>query len=132
MSNIVTEDVIRLYMDPPEKPLTGLKDTGDAWGLAGGPCWINKRRASYSDGYHHNLRPESHFYKRAFHFPDLDARGLAIVFRLIDPVDPNRLSEYFSGWVPPEREAEADQWIAFLNGEIKARLREAAEKAGAG
>ena len=55
---------------------------------------------------------------------DLDGRnGWAVIFHAGgDPAD------YFAGWVPAERAAEADQWITFLNQEIAARLDAAPAK----
>jgi hypothetical protein len=66
-------------------------------------------------------------YKRWFDFPDLGKKGWAIILRVWDadsnPTYPG-VYEKFPGWVPPEREEEADQWITFLNAEIRARIRE--------
>jgi hypothetical protein len=44
--------------------------------------------------------------------------GWAVVFHTSG--DPDR---YLAGWVPREREAEADKWIEFLNAEIANRCK---------
>lgn len=128
MSYDVDDRLIRALLGGTRRsPLDGLHDNGDEWML--GTFGILKRRASYSDGWVHNLRPESRFYKRWFEFPEIHARGWAIIFRIFDPIgEPKQEYESFPGWVQPGNEEAADRWIAFLNDQIKARLREAADK----
>lgn len=129
MSYAATDDNIRTLLGVSRsRPIAQLKETDDQWKLD--TFSILKYGAQFSNGWGHSLRPESRFYKRWFEFPDIGARGWAIIFRVFDPVgEPQAKYEYFPGWVPPEREAEADEWISFLNARIKDRLREAAEKA---
>jgi hypothetical protein len=91
---------------------------------------ISKHEARYDIGYSFALWPESRMYKRWFDFPDLGKKGWAIVLRVWDTGSNERnpdVYEKFPGWVPPAREQEADQWIAFLNQEIRARLRESGQ-----
>jgi hypothetical protein len=86
---------------------------------------IDKRPPYYSDGFEHRLEPSAHFYKRRFDFADLNKAGWAIVFQTLPPDEDStseRTAEYFAAWVPPDREADADRWIAFLNAEILDRL----------
>lgn len=123
MRTAVTDDVIRTLISSAGRrdPLEGLHENGSEWGL--GTFGILKHGAGYSDGWGHSLRPESRFYKRWFEFPDLDKRGWAIIFRIFDPVgEPAHQYESFPGWVPADRAAEADEWIAFLNARIAERL----------
>ena len=120
----------KLPIRPDRVPLARLEQNDDAWML--GTLGIDKHQPVYSDGWGHGLHPESRFYKRWFEFPDIGARGWAIILRIWDPVgEPTGRYETFPGWVPPERAAEADAWIAFLNDQIKARFREAADRAAA-
>jgi hypothetical protein len=131
MSRTITDDVIKLLLGGGRRhAIAQLKENDDAWML--GTFGIKKHSAGYTDGWGHSLRPESRFYKRWFEFPEIGARGWAIIFRIFDPVGESEdRCESFPGWVPPDREAEADRWIEFLNAEIAARLREA-EKSAAG
>jgi hypothetical protein len=48
-----------------------------------------------------------------------------VIFQASDPRQVTGHCEYTAGWVPPEREAELDGWIAFLNAEIAKRIEEA-------
>lgn len=122
----VTEDVIRVYMRGTEDPSPGIWETAIAWGLRS--VRIDKRHPKFSDGFERDLDPTSHFYKRWFELADIDKRGWAIVFQVAPPESTQReVAEYFCGWVPPERGDEADQWISFLNDQIKDRLRAAGE-----
>lgn len=118
-----TEDVLRSFIlrGTRPAPLEELHENDGYVGL--GTLEISKHRAGYSDGFGHSLRPESRFYKRWFDLGDDGIKGWAIIFRIFDPADEGaKLYEKFPGWVPPEREAEADQWIERLNAEIQARL----------
>lgn len=119
----VTDDVMKSLMRTlMTRPTAGIRDTGDSWGLDVGPR-INKRRATFTDGFGYDLHPKSHFYKRWFDFPETNKRGWAVIFQVAPPGEKwARMSEYFAAWVPPEREADADRWIEFLNGEIRKRL----------
>ena len=109
-------------------PIGGLVDRGDTWfvGFAG----VYKDRPEYKHGFGGTLFPESRFYKRWFDYADLGKKGWLIIFRIWDrdsnPKHPG-LYEVLPGWVPPEREREADHWITFMNQEIRARLRESGQ-----
>lgn len=109
-------------------PIEGFKEYPDEWFL--GFVGISKTRPEHRHGFGGHLFPESRFYKRWFDLPDLGRKGWLIIFRIWDrhsnPQHPG-LYETFPGWVPPEREQEADHWIAFLNQEIRARLRESGQ-----
>ena len=106
-----------LYIE--NTPLAGIEETEHEWWLN---AWsLNKKYASFRSGHSHPLRPEAHFYKQFF---DVDGRqGFAAIFRAVDPPpSPTYSGQYFVGWVPPEREAELDGWVSFLNAEIAKRL----------
>lgn len=109
-------------------PLDGFRETPNAWLLDS--FGILKSEPRYDIGWLFWLRPESRLYKRWFDFPDLEKKGWAIILRVWDadsnPENPG-VYEKFPGWVPPERENEADQWITFLNAEIHARLLESGQ-----
>jgi hypothetical protein len=126
----VTDESLRPSVagDPLRHPLEGLEDRSDAWFLE--YVGIYKTRPEYKHGFGGYLFPASRFYKRQFDFPDLGKKGWLIVFRIWDrdtnPHHPG-LYEVRCGWVPPERAQEADHWIAFLNQEIRARLRESGQ-----
>lgn len=121
MTDAITDKSLKTLLQIMD-PIDRLHETGDAWGF-GQSLRIDRRWAKYSDGFNWDLRPESHFYKRRFDFPDMGTKGCAIIFQAFPPIDPPaQRSEYFAGWVPLDREADADQWIAFLNAEIRDRL----------
>lgn len=128
MSYAITDDDIKCFLRVGRRrPIARLKETDDQWKLD--TFSILKYGAQFSNGWGHSLRPESRFYKRWFEFPDIGARGWAIIFRVFDPIgEPTQNYEQYPGWVPPEREAEADEWIAFLNERIADRLRNTAAK----
>jgi hypothetical protein len=111
-----------------ETPLSGLSESEHEWHLE--TFSISKVRPSYRIGWSFALQPESRLYKRWFDLSDLGKNGWAIIFRVWDASsNPNYPGVYekFPGWVPPEREKEADQWITFLNAEIRARLLESGQ-----
>jgi len=119
----VTDDTIRLLLGA--KKLDGdfanLEDYKTEWSL--GTFSISKLRPTYGIGWTLPLQPSSRLYKRWFEFNDLAVRGWAIIFRIADPVGPpTGKFEVFVGWVPSDRERDADRWIAFLNAEIHDRL----------
>lgn len=126
--DLVTDEKLRLALWMISSPIDGLSEDEDGWHLA--LLEIHKRKPEYRTGYVCNLRPEARLYRRWFDFPDLEKRGWAIIFRGWDrDSDPQHPGAYetYRGWVPPEREKEADHWIAFLNQEIRARLRESGQ-----
>lgn len=93
-----------------------IKDAEYEWFL--GTFSVHKRLPQYRIGYSFDLAPESHLFRRWFERPDLGVKGWAIVFHARNPA-----GEILVGWVPPERQDEADAWIEFLNSEIRDRLR---------
>lgn len=107
-------------------PIDGLRSGSSYWML--GLVGIGKNAPRFTNGFHPRLWPESRLYRRWFDFPDLGKKGWAIILRVWDegssPKSPG-VYDQFPGWVPPERVKEADQWIAFLNQEIRDRLQEA-------
>lgn len=124
---LVTDERLRLGLWMLSTPIDGISDDEESWSLDH-LFQISKRKPEFRTGYVSDLAPESRLYKRWFDFPDLGIKGWAIIFRRWDPGSNPRYpsgAESFRGWVPPEREKEADHWIAFLNLEIRARLREA-------
>ena len=113
MSERLTDQDLRTELGMHSTPLEGIKDTDHEWFL--GLLSISKHYPLFRSGYGHPLRPESAFRKQWF---DIDGRrGWAVTFHTSG--DP---SDYFAGWVPPERELDADEWIFFLNAEIRQRL----------
>lgn len=117
------ETLMRLISGASTRRIEALEESEYHWHL--GTFSIMKRSPKYSDGFVHDLRPESCFYKRWFDFPAIGKRGWAIMFHTRDPApdhDPKNWTEQFPGWVPPERVRDADRWIEFLNREIRDRL----------
>jgi hypothetical protein len=113
------DDTLRMFLQGTRsEPLQSLREIDDRWLL--GTFSIFKRRLSWNDGWTHSLRSESRLYKRRFEFADLAKSGWAIIFRIYDPEDEHaRRFETFPGWVPLDREADADRWIEFLNRHIR-------------
>jgi hypothetical protein len=114
---VVTDEYIRTLLRSSADiyKLKELKEDDSAFRLR--TFSIAKHQPTYSNGWTFHLRPTSRFYKRWFDLPDIGVRGWAIVFRIHDP------EEIMAGWVTPEREHDADQWIAVLNAEIRDRLQ---------
>lgn len=67
------------------------------------------------------LMPGASFRKIPFDFPEDNLRGFAAVLTY-KPGAADYVPEALAGWVPPEREQELDEWIAFLNRDIEAGL----------
>jgi tetratricopeptide (TPR) repeat protein len=128
MTTEFDDDLLRIFLrGTRSEPLRTLQDL-DGW-LHLFTFSISRDRPVYSDGWTHDLRPESRLYKRWFDLPDTKKRGWAIIFRIFDPQEPGTKNfESIPGWVPPEREADADRWIRRLNDEIHARLTAAAKE----
>lgn len=130
MTEAVTDDRLRVLLGIHRAPVERVEDTGDSWAL-GPSVRIHKRFATFSTGFGYDLLPWSRFYRRPFDFPDLGKRGSVIVFQFFPPgLLPWPTAEYFAGWVPPEREADADRWVAFLNDEIRARVAQKPRRDG--
>ena len=97
-------------------PLDGIAQNERYWRI--GLIEISKFDASFRVGFGAGLGPEARFYTRSF---DVDGRkGVAVLFAPSETA-----SEFLAGWVPPDREAEANEWVAFLNGEIRKVLEPA-------
>jgi len=126
----MTDDQLRQRMATHhERPLLGIQENEDHRWFDGNPRF-EKRSPTYGVGWWFHMDERARFLKRWFDFPDLGKRGWAIIFQDFPPPGPD--CEWFLGWVPPEREAEADGWIAFMNAETQRLLREdAAETAKA-
>jgi hypothetical protein len=112
MSKAVTDaDLGILLRSTRSEPLTELAFSDGWWRFR--TFSVATFRPVYSNGWTFSLKPESRFYKRWFDFPELGLRGWAIIF------DPGWTDELFPGWVPPEREHDADRWIEFLNALVR-------------
>lgn len=123
-SDGLSDEDIRRRVLTYKEPLRGVEEPRYAWSL-GTSFQISQVAAEYKAGWNYDLTPESRFMKRPFALDESEGglRGVAIVFRAFEPrPGPGLASEHFIGWVPQEREAEADGWIAFLNDEIRDRL----------
>jgi hypothetical protein len=100
-----------------------LVETQDDWGF-GGSLWISKTYAHYSllDGSRRrgfDLTENTRFEKAWFEF-ESGAKGWAIWFHA--PELPLR-GRTLCGWVPVDKESDVTGWLAFLNAEIEARVR---------
>lgn len=112
MSDRMTDDELRIDLGLNASPLTGVTDTDQEWWI--GPLSLSKHYPGFRVGWGHPLPLGAKFVKQWF---DLDGhRGCAVLF-----VSMGTPPLYFTGWVPPEREGDADKWIAFLNDEIAKR-----------
>ncbi len=129
MKNQMSDGALRVFLKS-FPPMEALDESGDWLGFPDNPLGIHKRDARYNTGWTAALTPGAHFLRRWFEFPELNRRGWAIIFRLYaaDESGPDPI-EFFGGWVLPEQEADADQWIARLNTEIRARLAATADGA---
>jgi hypothetical protein len=114
VSDHLDENTLRVDLRILDTPLVGLKDTAGEWKL--GTRSFSKTEPYYRIGWGFGYGKGAHLYKQWFDFED-GKRGWAIVF-----VSDGANGSIFVGWVPPEREAEADQWITFLNAHIAERL----------
>jgi len=100
-----------------EEPLARIKETRSEWRL--GSVTVDKRECQGGTGWRLGLTAESCFFK----FPaTVEGKAvIGVVMRMWTPPDGATI-EYLAGWVPADREAEADNWIGFLNAEIAKRL----------
>lgn len=119
----LTDNQMRIFLQGGDKrPMEFIRETAATYAFDSGLS-ISRKFAHFSDGFGSALRAESHFYKRAFDFPDLGVKGYALVFRVYRPMgQPGQVAEYLAGWVPLDRETDVDGWVAFLNAEIRDRL----------
>ena len=124
----VTEDKLRFLLKLGGQRLYSIDDEVDRVELK--TLSVSKLRPEFmTEDRWLPLRRESRVYKRWFAFSDaspVPPQGWAIIFRMFDPVGtPTAPFEHFIGWVPPEDEAEADQWVQRMNATIQERLRAA-------
>lgn len=119
----LTNDKLRILLQGSGRnPMEFIRETAATYAFDSGLS-ISRKFAHFSDGFGSALRAESHFYKRAFDFPDLALKGYALVFQVYPPKGkPGQVAEYLAGWVPVDRETDVDGWVAFLNAEIRDRL----------
>lgn len=112
MSQTLTESEMRTSLELSPTPLARITEDEQEWQI--GPLSLSKHHAHFRAGFGHALPKGAEFSKQQFNVGGHS--GWAIVFRSMGtpPL-------YFAGWVPPERETEADQWIGFLNDEIARR-----------
>jgi len=119
MNRPFTIEDVRGLLAVGRDPIDGLVEMEFEWRL--GMVMISKVEPLFRVGYPAHLKPDSRFYKLPF---NVDGRiGIALVLQVFDPrsTNPDR-PEWFAGWVPVDRERDADRWIELLNGEIAARL----------
>jgi len=123
----MTLERIHWWVEHEPTPISGLREDDDYRYFGRGPGF-HKRWPHYRLGWSCHLADGACFLKRPFDFPDLGKRGWAMIFQNFQP--PGEDCEILLGWVPPEREREVDDWIAFMNAETQRLLRDdAAEKA---
>jgi hypothetical protein len=120
MNRPMTTEDVRDRLELHREPLDGIHEKEYQWDL--GQVTISKKEPIFRVGYWEPLNSDSRFYKRPFDFGPT-SRGTAAIFQVFDPMSstPGKC-EYLVGWVPPEREADLDRWIAFLNTEIAKRV----------
>lgn len=112
MSATIDDDDVRLALQLASKPLKEIKDTDHE--LFVGTWSLSKKSPKFRRGYGYSLDPKAHFTKLPF---DVDGtRGIALIFW--SQSDP---AWYFTGWLEPHLEYEADAWIEYLNAEIARR-----------
>jgi hypothetical protein len=120
MNGEYTDREVKVALETHRSPLSGIEELGSEWRL--GSLTVDKKRAAWRMGWGGNLTAASRLHKLAFHFPETNQTGHAVIFRSFDKGDSGLPEEFFVGWVPAERESDADGWITFLNREIKDRL----------
>jgi hypothetical protein len=129
-SNAMSEARIKVLVAH-AAPLEGITETDGEWII--GSMHVGKREPVGGTSWRGRFDETTGFRAEWFDFPDVSRRGWAIVFRHTAHASENAEPiEYIAGWVPPEREGEARDWVGFLNREIKSRLREASSAGRAG
>jgi hypothetical protein len=125
MSGEYTETEIRRQAVP-SFPIDDLEENATGWSL--GIISLSKAHPVFSYGFSGSLNHDSRFRKQSFTFAS-GAAAVALIFRRSDHAGKDgNAEEWFCGWVPPEREPEADRWIKFLNNELRWRLVEKRER----
>lgn len=110
--------MLGMYSDP----LLRIGETDTEWKL--GTFSLDKYQPIFRIGYGGGLTSESRFRKQWFDISEKNVSGWAAIFRSFDiGRKGDGPEEFFVGWVPPEREADIDVWISFLNEEVAKRLR---------
>lgn len=121
----ITEDRIRLVALP-SYPIVELKETSTSWVL--GAISLSKTYPGFSYGFGGTLNHDSRFRKQPFTFAT-GTPAIALIFRRCDVGAKTGLpEEWFCGWVPVDREREAERWVRFLNQELRWRLVEKRER----
>lgn len=116
-----SSEEVRLGTRAHPRPLKGLVDNADEWVL--GPLHIHKSQPLWSLGYSGRLTSTSRIRKHRLDQASHDKAGWALIFRASDrDENPEGPDEYLFGWTPTELGAEVDDWIDFLNREIRARV----------
>jgi len=124
-SGRITDDSIRHRVRYHE-PLVAIKETESEWLL--GSMHVGKHEAKGGTSWRGDFDESTAFRKQPFDYPDL-GRGWAIIFRQTAHSRLEREAiEYVAGWVPSDRGQQADEWIAFLNKEIRHRVEECATR----
>ena len=117
-----TNEEIRVFLGIFSDPLQRIDETNTEWWL--GAFSLDKYRPTFRVGFGGGLTSTSRFRKQWFAFSDKGVSGWAVIFRSFDHgLNGDGPEEFFIGWVPPEREADADLWLTFLNNEVAERLR---------
>jgi len=117
----------RLQTEPLDS-LHLVNEDGEQWCL--GAMSLSKESATYDvAGVRTPYGPGAHFRSLEFHYPAENLHGTALIFQ--ETTASSRKVEYLAGWVPLERRATADEWVAFLNAEMD-RVRTASRSAGSG
>jgi hypothetical protein len=130
MKGAFDDDAVKTEIRLHKRPMAAPKER--AADFLVGNLTLHKSLPHFHYGWGGTLSRESAFRKQRFDYPDLNARGYALILRGF--VHPSGTpEEFFAGWVPPEAENDLDEWIAFLNGQIVLRLAgkpyESAERA---
>jgi hypothetical protein len=123
----LTDEKLRFLLKLGGQRLYSLKELDDQVELLA--LCVSKVRPEFmtAEAKWRPLRRESRLYKRWFELadgPPVPPQGWALIFRMFDPEGtPTEEYEYFAGWVPPEKEPLADQWIERINALIHERLQ---------
>lgn len=123
MPPITDEDLRVFFRTEPVSvfKIEGLVDSGDA--LYIGQVAIDHHTPRWGFGMWGKLSDSARFYMRELDTEATGHAGFAIIFRQFDRSRySEEPSEMLAGWVEPEREREACEWIAELNARIQALL----------
>jgi hypothetical protein len=124
MSAEYTDEQLRMVAFE-SSPLVDIAESEAMFTL--GSVSISRIDARFSVGFRSALHHDSRFRKQRFVFSS-GRRACAVIFRRWERGEQGEPDEFLCGWVPEDREAEADQWIKFLNTELRWRLVEKREQ----